>query len=54
MAIVSEELLLTGVFVGVFYRRVRDMLMESGPGGRQIQVEDPDGNPTNCSRLPDD
>jgi glyoxylase I family protein len=21
------------------------MLMESGPGGRQIQVEDPDGNP---------
>jgi glyoxylase I family protein len=26
--------------------------MEAGPGGRQIQVEDPDGNPLSYLSLP--
>jgi glyoxylase I family protein len=25
--------------------------MKTGPGGRQIQVEDPDGNPVELSRV---
>jgi glyoxylase I family protein len=27
--------------------------METGPGGKQIQIDDPDGNPIGCSNLPD-